>query len=333
MNEGLEYTCLAGESCSLECIGNAGTGDTYLWTDITANPNIDVYTVNVDGISKTSQAENIPKYDNFAIDNAYPHATTLIVSKISLEDGGEYKCELLVGSAFTKRYTVNVEVAPQDILLTSSSVGQCPPPPPDVTPSEVMGVCTAIGAYPQSLEIHCNGEVCLEKNFIPSVDGPDGTYDISCQCPTFPTVALPHLEWEIKGKKVEVDLTYYFRPPNCELQVRYSQSCAIATLTCSCINAAPNVNVYNFYNQQRQLLGSPQTSNARDVEILPDQSFTFYCRGCNGVNYGEHSFARSTFSCTKPTERPRVTSKSGRFTSGGNWFIFPVGLTVAALVG
>lgn len=333
-----EETFLAGTSSFLECIGNADNSDTYLWNDITDYPIIEIYTVNEEGITKTEKAQQIPKYNNFLISSQFPFATSLTMSNIALEDEGTYTCELLVASKIVQRYTVNVEVAPHQIFITCSGNALCPPPPPDLVPSNVECVCTAVGVYPESLEILGNGDHCLQKIATDSVTGPDGTYDISCEYRVYPTQSQDYFQCKMDGyvNNVESESTFIFRSPNCELLVEYNQACTIATLTCSCNNAAPDVNVYNFYDEQKRLFGSPQISEVKEVEIRPNEILTFYCRGCNGVNYGLHSFAEKTFICPHATERPIKTTtqtSSGSKMSDQFWFLILTGLTFTARIG
>lgn len=326
-----EETFLAGSSSLLECMGFADRTDTYLWNDVTNYPITPIYAVNEEGITKTEKAKESEKYNNFLITSQFPSSTLLTMSNLALEDEGQYTCELLVASEIVKRYTVHVEVAPHQILITCSSNAVCPPPPPDLVPSSVECVCKAVGVYPQSLEILGNGGPSSQKIITSSDTGPDGTYDISCEYRVYPSPAQDSLLCEMHGyvNNVDSEATYIFLPPNCELLVQYNPACTTATLTCSCSNAAPDVEVYSFYDEERKLVGSPQTSETKEVEILPNAMMTFYCRGCNGVNYGLYSFAEKTFLCYHSTEQPRETTtqkKSSRKKCGGIWLLVLSGL-------
>lgn len=330
-DEIVEETFLAGSSSLLECIGFAENSDAYLWNDVTNYPITPIYVVNEEGITKTQEAKEIAKYNNFLISSQFPIATSLTMSNVALDDEGQYTCELLVASYIVQRYAVHLEVAPHQLGITCSGNAVCPPPPPELVPSSVKCTCTAEGVYPHLLEITGNGDHCLHKIITPSATGLDGTYDIACEYIEYPSPSQNYLQCEMVGyvNTVDSETTYIFRPPNCELLVKYNHACTTATLACSCNNAAPDVDVYNFYDQQRRLVGSPQTSSTKVVEILPNVMTTFYCRGCNGVNYGLYSFAEKMFFCYLVTEEPIETTtqkRSGSKKCDGIWLLVLTGL-------
>lgn len=318
-----EVTFLVDTSNHLLCSGSVNVDEIYVWTDISTTPDTRLFTIGEE-VQKTEEASANDKYNNFEIFSQFPLATTLTMTSIALEDRGTYRCDLLHASSTVEEFVVQVEAEPLNIDIECISSDSCESSPSFLTPSNVTCNCRAVGVYPNTLTFIGN-DVSAESNVVlPTLYGPDGSFDISADFEVSPNGFDDNFHCALSGYKGDVSTrrttaTYTFRPPMCELQVTKDEDCTTAILNCMCTNAVPNVNLYTFYDEKKQLIGKPGPSATLEVELNQDLS-TFYCRGCNGVNY-EFDRLISDYADCSPVESTALLFEPylGLIISAGVW--------------
>lgn len=289
----VEVTFLVDTTSYLWCRGNVNNTETYIWTDIAITPTTRLFIVG-DGVEKMDEARDNEKYKNFDIMNYYPLASALKMTSISLEDRGTYTCGLLPTSTTIETFVVEVEAEPLFIDISCHSIDDCKSPLSSPSHSNIMCTCKAVGVYPNTLTFISNGNSSEDMLVVPTSSGPDGSFDISADFQVSPGGPKDSFWCTLIGYTGDVNIrrttaTYTFQPPDCELQlVTEDEICTTALLTCVCHNAIPDVNLFTFYDEKKGLIEDPVIFPTKEVELKKELS-TFYCRGCNGVNYAWHS--------------------------------------------
>ncbi|PIK52720.1 hypothetical protein BSL78_10409 [Apostichopus japonicus] len=160
--------------------------------------------------------------------------------------------------------------------------------------------CTAIGAYPDSLQFDWSGGATVGKESQMNNTERTGTVDFYTYAEIVPTENPGSVTCTLNGYSENWEgvrnAVYNFDPPMCVLESICNETNTGVSLTCTCTEASPDEGlVYSFF-RDGELLSSGDT-NVFEADIEMGQEYTFGCRGCNGVNYGSASYIEEPLTC------------------------------------